>query len=446
MIHIAGLGPGDAGSITMETYDLLKHTRVLLRTRIHPTVSALDGWGIFYSSLDHVYEENDNFEDVYRGLALCVLERYQGGQGDLTYLVPGNPLIAEKSVVELIRLLEAADISYKVHSAVSFIDVILEVLQRDPVRGLLILDAQDLDSKGISAETDTILTQVYNKRIASEVKLALSDYLNDEAEIVYIRNAGIKGEETVRRIPLWALDRQEDVDHLTTVFIEREVVKPGFNDFRRTIDALREPGGCPWDREQTHESLRRYLIEEAYEAADAITQGDMGDVQEELGDVLLQVLLHSRIAEENGDFTIFDVIRTVNEKMINRHPHVFASLDLDSPEAVLHNWEKIKKTEKGEVSLAEKLKKLPRSIPATMRAQEVVKKAQAYGRSKIDREGILAKLSTLLEGMGPVSEQELADLAFYTVLLLDFHGYQTESLLSQRVDYEIENILKIDEK
>ncbi len=156
--------------------------------------------------------------------------------------------------------------------------------------------------------------------------------------------------------------------------------------------------------------------------------------------------LHSRIAEENGDFTISDVIRTVNEKMISRHPHVFASLELKNSEAVLHHWETIKKTEKGEISLAQKLEKLPRSIPATMRAQEVVKKAQAYGHSKPDGEELAKRLRGLLEGMGPQSEQELADLAFYTVLLLDFHGYQSESLLSQRVDHEIENILKIDEK
>lgn len=444
MIHIAGLGPGDPGSITMETYDLLKTTQVVLRTRIHPTVSALDEWGIAYRSLDHVYEENQRFEDVYSQLAGEVLTLYRSGLTEMTYCVPGNPLIAEKSVVELISLLEDQGIPYQVHSAVSFIDIILDVLQRDPVRGLLILDAQDLDHKGISPETDTVLTQVYNKRIASEVKLALADYLDDEAEIIYIRNAGIRGEESIRRIPLWALDRQEDVDHLTTVFIERETVRPGFNDFRRTIDALREPGGCPWDREQTHESLRRYLIEEAYEAADAITQGDMDDVREELGDVLLQVVLHARIAEENGDFTIHDVIRTVNEKMITRHPHVFASLELENTEAVLHNWEKIKKTEKGEVTLAEKLKKLPRSVPATMRAQEVVKKAQAYGHVRRERTELVQRLQTMLQGQGPKGEQELADLAFYTILLLDLEGFQSESLLSQRVDQEIETLLKLD--
>lgn len=446
MIHIAGLGPGDAGSITIETFELLKNTEVILRTKFHPTVTALEKWGVDYRSLDHVYEEHESFENVYKNLAQEVLERYQDGFTELTYCVPGNPLIAEKSVVELVGLLKEANIPYKIHSAVSFIDVILEVLERDPIKGLLILDAQDLDKKGISAEADTVLTQVYNKRIASDVKLALMDYLDDETEIIYIKNAGIVGEESIRRIPLWALDRQTDVDHLTSIFIEAEAVKPGFNEFRRTIKTLREPGGCPWDREQTHESLRRYLIEEAYEAADAITEGDMEDVCEELGDVLLQVVLHARIAEENGDFTIQDVIRTVNEKMITRHPHVFSNLEVDNTAEVLYNWEKIKKTEKGEVSLADKLKALPRSVPATMRAQEVVKKANSYGYLKRTEKDLLKELTNILKDETLTEEKQLADLLFYTVLLLDSYGYQAESLLSERVDGEIKQLTKIDEK
>lgn len=445
MIHIAGLGPGDPGSITMETWQLLRGTRVLLRTRIHPTVASLTEWGIPFDSLDHVYEAGDNFADVYRTLAREVLDRYRQGEGDLTYCVPGNPLIAERSVSELAGLLEREGISFQIHPAVSFIDTLMVVLRRDPVQGLLVLDAGDLRSIGLQAGADTVITQVWNKRIASEVKLALGDYLDDEAEIVYVRSAGIPGEETLRRIPLWALDRQEDVDHLTTVFVEREMVKPGFQEFRRTIDALREPGGCPWDREQTHESLRRYLIEEAYEAADAITEGDMEDVMEELGDVLLQVVLHARIAEENGDFTIQDIIRRVNGKMISRHPHVFGDLDLANAQAVLTNWEKIKKTEKGETSLAGKLAKLPKSIPSTMRAAEVAKKAAAYGVAPRAEDPLLTGLKELLRDQGPQSEEALADLIYLAVLLADARGHQPESLLNARVDAEIRRLTKIDE-
>lgn len=445
MIHIAGLGPGDPGSITLDTLELLRTTRVVLRTRIHPTVETLARWDIAWESLDEIYETRETFADVYQALARAVLERFRAGEGDLCYCVPGNPMIAERSVTELIALLEAEGIPFRVHPAVSFLDTILDVLQRDPIQGLLVLDAADLASHGLQSGIDTVITQVYNQRVASDTKLALGEFLDDEAEIVYVRNAGIPGQESLRRIPLWALDRQEDVDHLTTVFIERETIKPGFRDFCRTIDALREPGGCPWDREQTHESLRRYLIEEAYEAADAITEGDMDDVLEELGDVLLQVVLHARIASENGDFTIGDIIRRVNDKMITRHPHVFGDLDLASSAAVLTNWEKIKKTEKGETSLADKLRGLPKSIPSTMRAAEVAKKAAAYGVAPRAEDPLLAGLRELVADGGPTSAEELADLIYLAVLLADQRGHQPETLLNARVDEEIRRLAEIDD-
>lgn len=445
MLNIAGLGPGDPGSITKTTYDLLKSTRVILRTRIHPTVTTLEEWGIPFTSLDHVYEEQESFEAVYRTLAREVLALSREKAGDLTYLVPGNPLMAEKSVRELIDLAEQEGVEFRVHPAVSFIDTIMTSLRRDPVRGLLVLDSGDLPDRLISNETDTIITQVYNRRVASEVKLALSDYLDDEAEIIFVRNAGMEGEEDIRRIPLWSLDRQENIDHLTSVFIEKEQVSPGFNSFRSTINALREPGGCPWDREQTHESLRRYLIEEAYEVTDAITKGNMEEVREELGDVLLQVMLHSRIAQENGDFTINDVIRGVNEKMITRHPHVFAEVEVNDSQEVLVNWEAIKKSEKG-VGLARRLEELPRSIPASMRAVEVANKAATYGHAKMQREEILEELKNLLADQGPQSTSDAADLGYYSALLADSMELQPEGILQQRIDQEIQSLILRDKK
>lgn len=444
MLHIAGLGPGDPGSITKTTYDLLRSGRVILRTRIHPTVAALEKWGIEFSSLDHVYEREDSFEAVYRTLAREVLEHYNSGTGDLTYLVPGNPLMAERSVRELIDLAEKKGVPYRVHPAVSFIDTIMTSLQRDPVRGLLLLDSGDLPGRMITNETDTIITQVYNRRVASEVKLALSDYLADEAEVIFIRNAGMEGEEDIRRIPLWSLDRQDPIDHLTSIFIEKEQVSPGFNNFRATIDALRGPGGCPWDREQTHESLRRYLIEEAYEVTDAITEGDMEGVKEELGDVLLQVLLHSRIAEENGDFTVNDVIRGVNSKMITRHPHVFGEVEVNDSGDVLVNWEVIKKAEK-EISFRQRLEELPRSIPASMRAVEVAKKAAAYGYPKREKGDILFRLRQLLEGEGPEDASAVSELGYYSAILADAMGLQPEAIVQERVNEEIRRIILNDE-
>lgn len=430
MIHIAGLGPGNPGDVTLKVRRLMAQCRVLLRTKEHPTVEALTGWGIDYTSFDDFYEKYDEFEQVYAAIAREVVRLAKEG-GDLLYLVPGNPFIAEKSVQELLQLLKTEDLSWEIHGAVSFIDSLLATVQRDPIEGLQIIDGQGLAQQGINPRADVIVTQVYNPRLASDVKLALGFYMEDEAELLFIKGAGL-AEEEVKRIPLWQLDRQR-VDHLTSLYIPRESFRPDFFSFKQTVDALRAPGGCPWDREQTHDSLRRYLIEEAYEAVDAILAEDVDNLREELGDVLLQVVLHSRIAEEAGDFTIQDVIASVNDKMISRHPHVFGQLNLDTADQVLDNWEKIKKEEKGPVSLADKLKSLPRSLPAMMRVAEIQKKAAAYGIKRPEPAEITAKIHRLLDG-DLDSEAAMADLLYETARLAAAKGFEAESITSRRVD------------
>lgn len=440
MLHIVGLGPGDAGSITIETFSILRETRVILRTGIHPTVEFLDDWGIDYTTLDHLYETGEHFADVYGEIAGAVIQEAMAATGDITYCVPGNPMIAEKSVAEIISRAKAAGLEYTVHSAVSFIDTILAAIGRDPINGLLVLDAGDLTTKGLSDQADTIITQVYNQRVASDVKLALSNYVEDESEILYIKAAGIRDQEIIRRIPLYMLDRQEDIDHLTTIFIEKENIKRGFLDLKRTIDALREPGGCPWDREQTHESLKRFMIEEAYEAVDAVNDNDMDHLCEELGDVLLQVLLNARIAEESGYFDIWDVIRGVDAKMISRHPHVFSDLDLKDSAEVLKNWEKIKHEETGNVELPEKLLKIPKSVPAFIRALEVSKKAATYGIEKPGYEAIITSLKNGLENGKPATKADMAEILLQCTLLADAMGLEPETLLNHRVDAEIRKL------
>lgn len=436
MLNIVGLGPGDAGSITVETFSLLRETKVILRTSIHPTVEFLDDWGIEYTSLDEYYESNDDFETVYEKIARRVADEARECEGDLTYAVPGNPMIAEKTVVRLREILKEEGIPYTVYSAVSFIDTILTSLGKDPINGLQILDAEDIRDKGISSGEDVIITQVYNKRTASDVKISLSQFMNEESQIIFIRSAGVRGNEEIRRIPLYELDRQEDVDHLTSVFVEKESLGRGFNDFKKTIDALREPGGCPWDREQTHESLKRYMIEEAYEAVNAVDNDDMDNLCEELGDVLLQVVLNSRIAEEMGYFNIWDVIRNVDEKMIRRHPHVFAGLDLKDSQAVLVNWEKLKKEEKGANELKDKLKEIPKSMPALLRARETRRKAASYGHAVRSEEEIKEEIRKLIEQENP-GKDELKSLLYDISHLAEVRGEDPELLLNTKVDEEI---------
>lgn len=153
-------------------------------------------------------------------------------------------------------------------------------------------------------------------------------------------------------------------------------MKKDFYEFYEIIKRLRAPNGCPWDIAQTHESLAKHLVEEAYETYDAIIDKDSHHTMDELGDVLLQIAMHACIAEENGEYTMDDITDNVSEKMITRHPHIFGEATADTPQEVLHNWEEIKRRERGQQSLSESLEDVTRSLPALSRAEKIIKKVK----------------------------------------------------------------------
>lgn len=152
-----------------------------------------------------------------------------------------------------------------------------------------------------------------------------------------------------------------------------------FAGLLQVVETLRGPDGCPWDKEQTHSTLTRFAIEEAFELSEAIDSGDVHDVQEELGDVLLQVVLHSEIARQSGSFDIFDVIEGLNEKMIRRHPHVFADVKADTAEAVLRNWQQLKDKEKSDAGKPKRIFNIPQELPALIRSQKIGEKTEKLG-------------------------------------------------------------------
>lgn len=215
-----------------------------------------------------------------------------------------------------------------------------------------------------------------------------------------------------------------------------------FDDFKKIIEILRSPEGCPWDREQTHNTIRNEFIEETYEAVDAIDRGDKTDLCEELGDVLLQIMLHSQIADENGDFNVEDVIDGVAKKMILRHPHVFGDVSVENSAQVLENWDKIKKTEKHQTSYTDTLKSVPMSYPALMRAQKIQKRA---GKVGFDFESIEAPLQKLNEEHAELLEaiatgdkekitEEYGDLLFTMVNISRFLKIDSEEALQKASD------------
>lgn len=380
MIKIVGLGPGSPDALTIGAVKALEESENLyFRTEKHPTVDYLKEGLKSFKTCDKYYEEGSSFDEVYSNIAKNMIEEYKE-KGELVYAVPGHPLVAERSVLNLINLCDENNIEYKILPAVSFVDAMMDRLQIDPIEGLKIIDAFDIKNQILDKRIGTIITQVYNSLIASEVKLELLEYYHDETEIYYVRAAGIEGEESIRRIPIYELDMQEDIDYLTSVYIPKDTNnKKDFYDLVNTIEVLRSEEGCSWDREQTHESIKNCLLEEAYEVIEAIENDDIDGLIEELGDVLLQVVFHSVIGKEDGYFNISDVIEAITSKMIYRHPHVFGNTVANTSEEVLKNWDELKKQEKNYETITEEIEGIAKTLPALIKAHKVQKKVAKVG-------------------------------------------------------------------
>lgn len=442
MLKIMGLGPGAYEALTIGALKELKNNKnIYFRTEKHPTVDFLKDEGIKFESYDHAYERYDSFDDVYKYIAEDLITKINDDE-DLIYAVPGHPLVAEKSVVNLIELCKQNNIEYEVLPAVSFVDAMMEALQVDPIEGVKIIDAFDMKNQILDKRVGTIITQVYNNFIASEVKLKLLEGYEDDTEIIFVRAAGVEGLESIRKIPLYELDWQEDIDYLTSIYIPKDLGnKKDFQDLLDIIETLRNPGGCPWDREQTHESLKSALLEECYEVIDAIENEDEDALIEELGDVLLQVVFHASIGKEDGYFDIIDVIGGISNKMINRHPHVFGNEELNTSEQVLVNWDEIKKEEKGIKTLSEEMKNIAKSLPATTRAYKVQKKAKKVGFDWDDVNCAMDKVKEELNEIKEVYncedksiiEGEVGDLLFACINVARFLEVDGELALDKTI-------------
>jgi tetrapyrrole methylase family protein/MazG family protein len=455
MITIVGLGPGSPEALTLGTLDVLENgSKIFLRTEKHPTVEYLSKRNFLFETYDSKYEEGSSFDEVYENIAKDLIEEHDKF-GDLVYAVPGHPLVAEKSVFNIMNICEERNIEYKIIPAVSFVDVMMESLKIDPIEGLKILDAFELDSQILDKRIGTIITQVYNPFIASEVKLKLSEYYNDDTQIFFVRAAGIKGMESIRKIPLYELDRQDDIDYLTSIYIPKDLDnKKDFYDLVSIIETLRGEDGCPWDREQTHDSLKSALIEESYEVIDAIESEDEDAIIEELGDVLLQVVFHASIGKEEEFFSINDVIEGICNKMIYRHPHVFGEESINTSSKVLESWDELKKKEKGIDSVTEEMRSIARSLPALIRANKVQKKAKKVG---FDWDEVEEAMNKVIEELNEIKEvyngqnkeiitEEVGDLIFACVNICRFLDIDGELALNKTTEKFIKRFSFIEEK
>lgn len=385
-ITVVGLGPGDPGLITLAAREALGRPNLWLRTEKHPTVPSLAAWGLSWQSFDDCYEEGRAFDEVYRSIVSRLLA--MGAEEDLVYAVPGHPLVAEDTVH---MLLKQTEVEVSIVPGMSALEVIYARLGIDPNQGLRIIDALAMEGAFLQPEVPTLVLQLYSPAVASDVKLALMRHLPDDAEVVLIRAAGIEGQERIVTVSLYEIDRLPWIDYLTTLYVPPRP-RRGLSRAVDIIARLRAPDGCPWDREQTPQSLRKYVLEEAYELVDALDRDAPEEIEEELGDLLLQVLLQAQIFEEEGLFNIEDVAEGLAAKLVRRHPHVFGGDALETAGEVRQRWEEIKAEEKREQPPESRISGIPLPLPALTASEKIQAKAAKARFEWPDVHGVLAKI------------------------------------------------------
>lgn len=404
--------------------------RLFLQTERHPFAAAVREARPDFTSMDDLYESAGDFDALHRAMA----ERLLAAGGDCVYAATGE---TDALLAALLPLAERAGAEVEVLPGVPLYVAAFPDAHADMAFAAAALPDRLDPSKSIAVtEIDTALR-------AGEVKLALSEYYPDDW-IVRLAGLDQSGAYAARQLPLCALDRQKHYDAATALFVPAvpfdALTRYGVEELSAVIDRLRGPGGCPWDREQTHESMKGALLEECYEVLDAIDQKDDAALCEELGDVMLQVVFHAAIAESQGRFTVRDVATGIVQKLIYRHPHVFGSVKADTAEQVLVNWDRLKKAEKHQQTQTDAMKSVPRGFPALMRSRKVQKKAADVGFDWDSAEAAFPKISEEAEelraamGSGEGIAEEMGDLLFAVVNVARLLHLEPEFLLQEATD------------
>jgi tetrapyrrole methylase family protein/MazG family protein len=436
-ITLLGLGPGSPGLLTRQAWKLLESIpEIYLRTEQHPVVAAFPP-GLQVHSFDYLYEGSSSFDEVYSQIIEQVLELGKSPAG-VVYAVPGHPFVAEATGPEIARRARALNIPLQVVEGLSFIEPVLTALGRDLFPHIAFVDALELTSLHIPPfppSAPAVIAQIHSSRVANDVKLTLMAVYPDEHPVQLVHAAGTPG-EIVEHLRLFEIDRSPHVGLLSALYLPPLGQSTSFEAFQEIIAHLRAPDGCPWDRKQTHQTLRSHLLEEAYEVLSALDADDPLAMREEFGDLLLQIVLHAQIASEYGEFNMADVISSIHTKIVRRHPHVFGDLDVKDVDGVLVNWEKLKAAEREENGKAEAslLDGVALALPALVQAYEYQDRAARVGLDWPGLEGVYEKIAEEIAEVQAAQSQsdraaELGDLLFSVVNLARWLKVDAESAL-----------------
>lgn len=408
MGSITVIGTGwNRGQLTLDAVEALRSdAHVILHTRCCGCAEWLSEQGIAYESLDRLYDVCEDFDEHARAAADAVLNASESA--DVVY---GVFDVRDRSVPLLV-----ASASDRVR-----------VLPGAPAEGALwalacgearTVEASDWESFHVSPRENCLVRELDSRELAAEVKLRLMQVYPEECGIWLLN-----GDGAPVRMALYELDRAKTYDHRTCALIPavREITALERYDFEHLNEIMRRlcgPGGCPWDRAQTHVSLRTCMLEEAYEVIDAIDAQDMDHLYDELGDVLLQVAIHAELARRHGEFDITDVTTAICEKMIHRHTHIFGTDQAASAEQVMGLWSKNKMAERGQTTHAEVLRSVTVTLPALLRAVKVLKRSADVGLCDTQAAQLIQRCTERLDSLVPSEDPEAAIGA----LLMDVAG------------------------
>ncbi len=439
-------------SITLASYKAVTEAKQLfLQTAEHPSVAFIREAGIPYSTMDDLFVSAEDFDELNSMIA----RRLMSTEGDAVYAVPGRG-IGEAQLAAIRKAAARAEAAVRILPSSGYAEAALAAFDAPFSCGdMRILPAQALPCS-IDPYVPLCIEEVDTRMRAGEVKLALSEYYPDDYPL-WLCSMDEAGNYAARSLPLFELDRQDDFFAATVVFLRaakfEELTRHGVEGLLHVMDRLRAPGGCPWDAEQTHESLKSDLLEESYEVLDAIDRQDTDALCEELGDLMLQVVFHAKIEEELREFTMRDVATGIVEKLVYRHPHVFGTTNVSGTNEVLVNWENLKKKEKHQNTVADMMNAVPHGFPALMRAKKVQKKAAHVGfdwsdpmdafEKILEEAGELKDAVSRGEGEARIHE-ELGDLLFSVVNTARLLKQDSELALADATEKFVDRFTKME--
>jgi tetrapyrrole methylase family protein / MazG family protein len=441
-ITIVGLGPGDGRLLTREVWQLLSEAPlVYLRTGQHPAVADLPP-SVQQVTFDTVYDNAATFNEVYEQIVAEILRlgrEAASKDSTIIYAVPGHPYVGEATVRSIIESAADEGLPLTVLPGLSFVEPTLAAVGADGLEGLQLFDAIELagyNHPPLNPNVPLLLGQVYSRLLAGELKLALMALYPDDHVVVLVHGAGTESQHC-EYTPLYTIDRSHRTGHLTSLYVPPLPYTASLAGLAETVATLRGPEGCPWDQEQTPQSMRADFQEEVAEALEALDKQDSAGLLEELGDVLYHLVMQAQMASESGDFTLTEVIAAIDAKLKRRHPHVWGDWQVSDSAEVVHNWHQLKQHEKGITGAAVSvLDNIPYTLPALARSQKIQERVRRIGFDWPDIGGVISKvdeeLDELKKARSPAEQMaELGDVLFVMVNWASWLNVDAETALRE---------------